>query len=379
MDLHRRQPIWLQSVRCATHLNAQRTMWECQIIMLEIHQAKTLNPAYPRTDFNHLRGIVTCLCSYHSQVLTSSTTLPHAAWHQARNQAQVQPKDIRVMGHRGKDTTSTQEVMVDLKCSPLSNSQDGGRHLWVHLECLQHCLATIQLVGGHLPPLLHTKNYTAHLGDHPLATQPKNFTRRRNHTGQRLQGLWRCPHYQRFLITNCTQNERAMIRRTWVGPKAKPQSAWGKRTSPWRNLAQGWGSPTLVHSTSGRKYLWLGFWRTSIGPICRDRTFCNSCVMDPCTGRRQLQMLWRLSKPGCLGKRLILPNWFADSGLRWFGRNVQVRFGKRERCEGEPASDWQGVWESVWATKQYVKPQIAKFNFHGCDSSSAKRQEWPDI
>ena len=49
------------------------------------------------------------------------------------------------MGHRGKDMISPNDEMVDLNCSPLSNSQVMGRHLQAHLECLQHRLATIQL------------------------------------------------------------------------------------------------------------------------------------------------------------------------------------------------------------------------------------------
>ena len=51
------------------------------------------------------------------------------------------------MGHRGKHLISPKEDMVDLKCSPLSNSQDMGHHLQAHLECLQHRLETTQSFG----------------------------------------------------------------------------------------------------------------------------------------------------------------------------------------------------------------------------------------
>jgi len=99
----------------------------------------------PRIKFILHRGIVTRLRSHHFQALPSFTTLPHSTWHQASNHALVvQPKDIRVMGHRGKDTTSPKVAMVDLKCSPLGNSPDRGRHFQAHLKFLQPQLATIQ-------------------------------------------------------------------------------------------------------------------------------------------------------------------------------------------------------------------------------------------
>ena len=63
------------------------------------------------------------------------------------------------MGHLGQDTISSKKVMVDLKCSPLSNSPDRGRHLQAHLECLQHCLETFQSFGRPLPPQRYTDNF----------------------------------------------------------------------------------------------------------------------------------------------------------------------------------------------------------------------------
>jgi hypothetical protein len=73
------------------------------------------------------------------------------------------------MGHCGKHMISPQEVKVDLKCSPISNSQDMGRHPQPHLECLQYRLKTIQPFGRHVPPLLHQDNFLGYLGDPPLA------------------------------------------------------------------------------------------------------------------------------------------------------------------------------------------------------------------
>jgi len=99
MDLHRRQPIWLQHIWCLGHNNGQRTMWRHHKIMLEIHRAQTLNSGNPQINFFHHLGTVTRLRSHHFQALPSPTNRPHSTWHQARNQAQVQPKDIQVMGH----------------------------------------------------------------------------------------------------------------------------------------------------------------------------------------------------------------------------------------------------------------------------------------
>jgi hypothetical protein len=74
--------------------------------------------------------------------------------------------DIRAMGHRAKYIISPKEDKVDLKCSPLSNSQDMGHHFQVHLKYLQHGLeknpgirlttsastAPGQLPGAHCRP-----------------------------------------------------------------------------------------------------------------------------------------------------------------------------------------------------------------------------------
>jgi len=260
-------------------------------MMREIHRAKTLNSGNPRIQFILHYGICTHRRSHHLQALPSSTTMPHSTWHQASNQALLQPKDIRVMGHCGKHMIAAKEVMVDFKCSPLSNSQDMGRHLQLQYKCLQHPLETIQSFGWHLPPLWHEDNFPAHLGARPLASQRTDRSRLGNHGGQMLQGLPVCLDYQRFPIMNTMQIVRAMICQTWARPKATPQSAWSKRNSPWSNLPQGWCSPTSVPSTSARKYGWLGIWRSCIGPLSGDRTVWNCFEMDPCTGRCLLQMV----------------------------------------------------------------------------------------
>jgi len=72
------------------------------------------------------------------------------------------------MGHRGKDMTCTKVVMGGLKCSPLRSSQDKGRHLQVHRECLQDRRKIIQSISQHLPARLRNLNLIpAHLGDTP--------------------------------------------------------------------------------------------------------------------------------------------------------------------------------------------------------------------
>jgi len=113
-DRHWRLPIRFQQVGCLAHHDDKRTMLEHQIILMEIQQAKRCNSGNPRMKFIHHQGIVTCLRSHHFQALCCSSTLPHSTWQEAHNQALVQPKNIRVMGHRGKDTTSPEELMVDL-------------------------------------------------------------------------------------------------------------------------------------------------------------------------------------------------------------------------------------------------------------------------
>jgi len=285
-DLHQRQPIWLHRVACLAHNNAQMTMWEHQIIMLQMDLAKTFNSGNPRINFLHHQVIVSCPRRHHFQALPSSTTLPHSTWHQVHNQALVvQPKDIRVMGHRGKETTSPKEDILDLKCFRLTNLQDRGRHLQAHLKCLQHWLGTFQSISRHLPALLHTDIFAAHLGEIPLASKRNDFGQLRNRAGQMLQGLLICPNYQIFLMMNSMQMLRAMMRRAWARPNAKPQSAWSKPNSPWSNLPKRWGSPTSVRSTSGRRYGSLGFWRRNIGPLSQDSIVWTRCKMAPCTGR----------------------------------------------------------------------------------------------
>jgi len=169
-----------------------------------------------------------------------------------------------------------------------------------------------------------------------------------------------CPHEQRFAMANSGQIMIAMIRWTWAGPKANPQSTWSKPNSPWRNLPKGWGSPTLVHSTSGRKDGWLGFRRRSISPGSRERTIWNSCRMDHCTGRGQLQIFWRLSRLGCLQTMLIMRNAFGNSRFRSFWGNMQMKFGRQGNRTGNAISDRRPIWDSTHANKPVVTSQSSQ-------------------
>jgi len=136
--------------------------------------------------------------------------------------------------------------------------------------------------------------------------------------------------------------------------EGKDPSALSRQNSPWSNLPKGWGSPTWLHSTSGRKYRWLGFFRRSIGPLCGDKTIWNSCEMYPSTGRRRLQIIWRLSGPGCFGNIQIRLNGFSNCGLGSFWRNVQTRSWRRGRREGEATSIQRWIWVSTLAKSQEV-------------------------
>jgi len=196
MDLCWRQTVFHQLVGCLAHNNAQMTMWKCQITMLELHWTKTLNSANPRINFihHHDQGIVTSLRSHHFPALPSSSTMFDSTWHQDQNHALVRHKDIWDMGHCGKHIISPKEDKVDLKCSPLSKSQDMGHYLQAQLECLQDRKETIQSFNRPLPFWLHQDNLPAHLVDHPLASQQNKFRQLRNGGGQMLPGLPICPH-----------------------------------------------------------------------------------------------------------------------------------------------------------------------------------------
>jgi len=52
-----------------------------------------------------------------------------------------------------------------------------------------------------------------------------------------------------------------------------------------------------------------------------------------------------------------MQNGFSDSGFRYLWRNVQAKFGRLGRREGEATSDQRQIWASVWVKKRQVTSQ----------------------
>jgi hypothetical protein len=133
------------------------------------------------------------------------------------------------------------------------------------------------------------------------------------------------------------------------GAEGQPPISLKQMQSSLKQFAKMMGQPTLVHSTSERKYEWLGFSRRSIGPLSRDRTVHNRSEMDQCTGRRGLQIFQRISRHGCLWTISIMPKGFGSNVLKCFQRTMQARFRRQRRREGEATSDRRVTWESTRA------------------------------
>jgi hypothetical protein len=122
--------------------------------------------------------------------------------------------------------TCTIVVVVGIKCSALSNSQDKGRYLQVHCESLQECQNIIQLIRQHLPAgHFHLNIHEVQLGDTPYASRWTHSSHQRNHANEMLQGLWTCLHCLQCPTTNMMQQMRAIILWTWGTHKANPQPA----------------------------------------------------------------------------------------------------------------------------------------------------------
>jgi len=71
------------------------------------------------------------------------------------------------------------------------------------------------------------------------------------------QGLWICAHWRILPTMIMMQMITATIRRNWVVPRVTPQSVCSKLNLPWSSSPKVCGRPTIVHSTSGRKYWWM--------------------------------------------------------------------------------------------------------------------------
>ena len=211
------------------------------------------------------------------QTLCSFVTILHSTWHKSIcNEPPEQANDIEVMGLSVKHMTFTKVFMESFECFPRSSSQDKGRHLQEHRECLQDCLEAIQSIGQLLPaPILHL-NLLAQRGEIPLASQQNCFSCLWNRRKQMMQESRTCHYCRRLPMTIMMQTMTVTIRRSWEAQRVNPLLAWSKQNSPLRNLPTGWGRPTIVYATNGRKYGWHGFSRKSIGPLCGARTISNN-------------------------------------------------------------------------------------------------------
>jgi hypothetical protein len=135
-------------------LSRNNMVMTIQNYLINVHYmplAKTVNLGNTRIKIICRKGTVTILHSSHFHVLCSCITSLHSTCHTVCNLPAAQAKNIQDMGHRGKDMTCTKVSMAGLKCSPLRSSQDKGRHLQAHSECLQNSRGIIQLIGQHLP------------------------------------------------------------------------------------------------------------------------------------------------------------------------------------------------------------------------------------
>ena len=142
---------------------------------------------------------------------------------------------------------------------------------------------------------------------------------------------------------------RAMILRTWEVQEANRWSACSIMNSPWSNLPKWWGSPTRVHSTSGRMYQWLGVWRWIIGQLAEGGINWKSFRMDHLTGRRRVPIVWWHSWTGCLWLTSIMVNGFGGRGLRCGWRNVYAKFGWWGKREDMATCDRHQIWASPTA------------------------------
>jgi len=300
-------------------------------------------------------GMVTCLHNNHFQVVCSVISTLHSTWHTVCNQPQGQAKDIQVMGHSGKDKTTIKVVMVGLECSPLCGFQNMGCHLQVHQECLQDGQKTIQSIGQHLTAqIIHLNLLPGCQRDPRLASQWNGSSHLRNLGKQMSQGLKTCIHCQRCPTMIKIRMIRARISWTWAVWRVIRQSSRSKPTSPWSNMPNRWSRSTTAFSLSGRKYMWLGFWRRSIGPVSGGSTVWNRFEMDPCTGIQQLQIVCRHSGTGCHWIISRMVNRFACCGSRCYRRNVQAKLGRQGKKTGEAThGQWQ-IWVSVSPTWREV-------------------------
>jgi len=221
-DLHRWPRIWLHRLDCLARNHTVKIIQNHHIIVHELPLADKFiwETNKSISSIRHM-DMVICLQSSHFQAFCCLITILHSTWHTGRNQPPVHAKNIQVMGHSGKNMTSTKVGMVGLKWSPLGGFHDKGCHLQVCQESFQDCQKTIQSIGQHLQALiLHLDILPAHLEYPQLGSKWTSSSRLQNHSIQMSEALRPCPHCWRFSATNMMQMLRAMIHRTWVVQKA---------------------------------------------------------------------------------------------------------------------------------------------------------------
>jgi len=163
----------------------------------ELPLVKTVHQGYMPINIICCTGVVTLHHSSHFQALCRLISIPHSSWDTTvRNQQPAQANNFQVVGHCGKDMTSTKVVKMSLKCFPCSSSQNKSRHLQVHWGCPVDCRDVIQSIGQHLPALpLHLEFLLANIGVLPLASQWHDSCRLWNHRTRC------CMHCRLALIT----------------------------------------------------------------------------------------------------------------------------------------------------------------------------------
>jgi len=352
-DLHQTQWIWLFQVADLPRNNATKTIQKHLKLVLELPLAKTIY--WENTPISVIRhmGIITCLESSHFEVLHRYISTVHSTRHPVRNQPPVHAKNMKVMGHGGKDITFTEVVMVGMKCSPLCRSQNKSRHLLVLWECLQDHWKSMQSIGEHLPGQILSLNLIAlHLEEPWVACKWKYSSGLENLRKLKSKGLQSLPHCSRSHPTILMQQMRGTICQTCTVPKANHQSTSSQLNTPWTNIPKGWRWPTNVRSTGGIMYGLLGFGSRSIGQLPRIRIVSNRVEMDPCTGRWHMQVIWKHWRAGCHWILLTMLTGCVGSGFRSFWTHVQVKFRKEGGQQDKATTDQRQIWVSAGAQWQ---------------------------
>jgi hypothetical protein len=176
------------------------------------------------------------------------------------------------MRHTGKDTISPKEVMVDLKGSHLSNSPNRGRHRQAHLESLQHCIGNIPVIR---PTSFSSTPYgqlPGAPGRPPISLPTKRFKPAAEPPRTDVAGIADLPPLPEIAYDEFDADYESDDSLYLGGDEGKAPTSLKHTEFSLKQFAKKMGSPTLVHSTSGRKYGWLGYSRRSIGQLSRYRT-----------------------------------------------------------------------------------------------------------